>query len=110
MSKFNIIDFQNYSILEVVKKSKIVSVKVCEDDNRISYEPQAELELKEPGRFSVTRLVGTLSGKATLYPFKEGDLVAVNLKFWGHRKDGEFINRIYIDDIKLVKELNHLYL
>lgn len=104
------IDFQDYSILEVVKKSKIVSVKVCEADNRISYQPQAELELKEPGRFSVTRLVGILSGKATLYPFKEGDLVAVNLKLWGHRNNGEFVNRIFIDDIKLVKELDYLYL
>ena len=103
-------DSELFFILDVVNKGAIKSVEICDENNRISYEIQAELELKKPGRFSVTRLVGILCGKAALYPFKEGDLVAVNLNFWGHKKNGVLINRIYIEDIKLVKELDYLYL
>lgn len=103
-------NFNNYLLMEVADQSAVKNIDVREDNFHMGFEPQSELELKEPGEFSVERLVGTLSGKAALHQFKKGDLVAVNLKHWGYKKNDEFINRIYIDDIKLVKDLDYLYL
>ncbi len=100
----------NYLIMEVEKQSKVKRVDICDDNDHYGFEPQAELELKEPGRFSMERLTGTLTGKAALHQFKKGDLVAVRLNHWGYRKKGEFVNHIRIKDIKLVKELDHLFL
>ena len=100
----------NYLLMEVAHQSKVERVDICDDTHHYGFEPQCRLELKEPGRFSIDRLEGTLSGKAALHQFKKGDLVAVNLEFWGHKKKGEFVNHIRIKDIKLVKELDHLFL
>lgn len=96
--------------MEVENQSKVENVEVSEDNVHLGYEPQSELELKEAGRFSIERLVGTLSGKAALHQFKKGDLVAVNISHWGYKKDGEYVNHIRIQDIKLIKELDHLFL
>ena len=101
---------KNYIIMEVVDQSIVKNVECCEDDCLLGYEPQSDLELKEPGRFSIERLIGTLSGKAALHQFKKGDIVAVNLSHWGYKEDGEFVNHISINDIKLVKELDYLIL
>lgn len=104
------LDSNNYLIMEVEHQSKVERVDICDDTHHYGFEPQCRLELKEPGRFSIGRLEGALSGKAALHQFKKGDLVAVNLNFWGYKKKGEFVNRISINDIKLVKELDYLYL
>ena len=101
---------EHYLLMEVAHQSKVEYIDVCEDDFHMGYEPQSELVLNEPGRTSCQRLVGTLSGKAALHRFKKGDRVVVCLRYWGYNKNGEFINRISIDDIKLVKELDYLYL
>lgn len=96
--------------MEVVNQSSVESVDICEDNAHFGYYPQAELELKELCKFSPMTVVATLGGKAALHPFKKGDLVAVKLMFCGYKKNGEFVNRIIIDDIKLVKELEDLIL
>ena len=100
----------NYLLMEVAHQSEVKRVDICDETDHIGYEPQAELELKEPGRFSGERLVGTLCGKAALHQFKKGDLVAVKLSHSGYKKDGEYVNHIYIEDIKLVKNLDYLFL
>jgi hypothetical protein len=104
------LDSNNYLLMKVARQSKVTRVDVCDETSHIGYEPQCKLELKGPGRFSIDSLEGTLSGKAALHQFKEGDLVAVKLEFWGHRKKGEYVNHIIIKDIKLVKELDYLFL
>lgn len=96
--------------MEVVHQSKVVNVEVSEDNFHMGFEPQSELELKEPGKFSSERLVGTLSGKAALHQFKKGDVVAVSLNYRGYKKVGDFVNHIFISDIKLVSDLDYLYL
>ena len=100
----------NYFIMEVENRSNFENVDICEDNTHIGYEPRVDLVLKEPGKPSIERLVGTLSGKAAVYPFKKGDLVAVSINFRGYKYAGEFVNHIRINDIKLVKELDYLYL
>lgn len=102
-------NFENYLIMEVEKQGKVKRVNIC-DGTHSGYEPQCTMELKDPGRFSLNSLVGTLSGKAALHQFKKGDLVAVKLWIWKYKHHGEFVNHIYIKDIKLVKELDHLFL
>ena len=102
-------NFENYLIMEVEKQGKVKRVHIC-DGTHSGYEPQCTMELKDPGRFSLNILVGTLSGKAALHPFKKGDLVAVKLWIWKYKHHGEFVNHIHIKDIKLVKELDHLFL
>ena len=104
------LDSNNYLIMEVEHQTKVERVDISEDNVHYGFEPQCRLELKEPGRLPMDRLVGTLSGKTALHQFKKGDLVAVKLRLWGYKKKGEFINRISIDDIKLVKELDPLFL
>ena len=101
------LNLRDYLILEVEKQGKLKRVDVSDETSHIGYEPQSTLELKEPGRFSTYNMVATLSGKAALHQFKKGDLVAVNLRCW---KKGELVNHICISDIKLVKELDHLFL
>ena len=96
--------------MEVAHQSIVKNVDVCEDDIHMGYEPQSELELKEPGKFSIEKLVGTLCGKAALHQFKKGDLVAVSLRYWGYYKNGELVNHIIIEDVKLVKDLDPLFL
>lgn len=96
--------------MEVAHQSKIKNVDICEDDVHMGYEPQSELELIEPGKFSREKLVGTVCGKAALHQFKKGDLVAVSLRHRGYYENGKLVNRICIDDIKLVKELDYLFL
>ena len=102
-------NFENYLIMEVEKQGKVKRVNIC-DGTHSGYEPQCTMELKDPVRFSLNSLVGTLSGKAALHQFKKGDLVAVKLWIWKYKHHGEFVNHIHIKDIKLVKELNHLFL
>jgi hypothetical protein len=102
-------NFENYLIMEVEKQGMVKRVNIC-DGTHSGYEPQCTMELKDPGRFSLNSLVGTLSGKAALHQFKKGDLVAVKLWIWKYKHHGEFVNHIYIKDIKLVKELDHLFL
>jgi hypothetical protein len=102
-------NFENHLIMEVEKQGKVKRVNSC-DGTHSGYEPQCTMELKDPGRFSLNSLVGTLSGKAALHQFKKGDLVAVKLWIWKYKHHGEFVNHIYIKDIKLVKELDHLFL
>ena len=99
-----------YLIMEVAHQSKVENVDVCEDDIHMGYEPQSELKLKEPSKFSREELVGTLCGKAALHQFKKGDLVAVSLRHRGYNNNGEFVNRIIIEDIKFAKDLDYLYL
>lgn len=103
-------EFKDYFLMEVENQSKVKNVEVREDNVLLGYEPETDLELKAPGRFSIEKLVGTLSGKAALHQFKKGDLVAVKLRHWGYKRDGHYVNHIYIEDIKLVKELDQLYL
>ena len=103
-------NFSNYLIMEVAHQSKVENVDVCEDNVHMGFEPQSELELIAPDSYPKERLVGTLSGKAALHQFKKGDKVAVCLSHRGYKKDGELVNRIHIDDIKLVKELDYLFL
>ena len=102
-------NFENHLIMEVEKQGKVKRVNIC-DGTHSGYEPQCTMELKDPGRFSLNSLVGTLSGKAALHQFKKGDLVAVKLWIWKYKHHGEFVNHIYIKDIKLVKELDQLFL
>ena len=99
----------SYLIMEVEKQGKVKRVNIC-DGTHSGYEPQCTMELKDPGRFSLNSFVATVSGKAALHPFKKGDLVAVKLWIMKIKHDGELVNRIYIEDIKLVKELDHLFL
>ena len=96
--------------MEVKKQGKVKRVDVSDETGLIGFELQSTLELKEPGLLSTTNLVATLSGKPALYQFKKGDLVAVNLNCHQYNKNGEFINHISITDIKLVKELDYLFL
>ena len=103
-------NFENYLIMEVEKQGKVKRVELRDETGHIGYEPQCTLELKDPGRFSLNSFVATVSGKAALHPFKKGDLVAVKLWIWKYKHHGEFVNHIHIKDIKLVKELNHLFL
>lgn len=104
------LESNNYLLMKVVHQSRVKRVDICDETSHIGYEPQCKLELKGPGRFSIDSLEGKLSGKAALHQFKEGDLVAVKLEFWGHKEKGEFVNHIRIKDIKLVKELDYLFL
>lgn len=101
---------ETFFVYEVLGQSKIERVEMSDDKNHYGYEPQAMLELKEPGRFALDHLFAKLKGKAALHPFKKGDLVAVRLDFWSYRKDGNYVNDIVIDDIKLVKDLDYQYL
>lgn len=100
----------SYLIMEVEKQGKVKRVELRDETGHIGYEPQCTLELKDPVRFSLNCLAGTLSGKAALHQFKKGDLVAVKLWIWKYKHHGEFVNHIHIKDIKLVKELDHLFL
>ena len=104
------LDPKNYLIMEVAHQSKVVNVDVCEDNVHMGFEPQSELELTDTDCYPKERLVGTLFGKAALHQFKKGDKVAVCLSHRGYKKDGELINRIHIDDIWLINELDYLYL
>ena len=104
------LNLRDYLILEVEKQGKLKRVDVSDETSHIGYEPQSTLELKEPGSFFTFFLVATLSGKAALHQFKKGDLVAVKLRCWKYKKKGELVNHICISDIKLVKELDHLFL
>lgn len=100
----------HYLIMEVLNKREVKSIEVFEDDFRMGYEPQSELELKNVCGFLSEKLVCTLSGKAALHPFKKGDIVAVMLCFRAFKKEEELVNQIFIEDIKLVKELDYLFL
>ena len=104
------VNFENYLIMEVEEQSEVKREELCDETGHIGYEPQCTLELKDPGRFSLNSFVATVSGKAALHPFKKGDLIAVKLWIWKYKHHGEFVNHIHIKDIKLVKELNHLFL
>ncbi len=101
---------ENQFFFQVEGQSEIERVEMSDDTNHYGYEPQAMLELKEPGRFSLDHLFAKLKGKAALHPFKKWDLVAVQLRFHGYHKDGNYVNNIVIDDIKLVKDLDYQYL
>jgi len=103
-------NFRNYLIMEVERKRRVKSVEVENETGQVGYEVRSTLELKEPSRFSLNNLVATLSGEAALYPFKKGDLVAVNLWTRKRRRKGGLVNHISIRDIKLVKDLDNLYL
>ena len=96
--------------MEVKKQSLVKNVVVREDNFLMGYEPQSDLELEEPESYPRERLTATLCGKPALHQFKKGDIVAVRLNHLGYRDNDEFVNRIIIEDIKLVKELDQLYL
>ena len=100
----------NFSIWEVESQSNVERVDICDDESTYGYEPQCNLCLKEPDRFSINSLVARLCGKAALHQFKKGDLVAVRLQYWRVKKNNEYVTRITIEDIKLVKELKKLWL
>lgn len=104
------IRINDYLIMEVEKQGRVKNVEVREDNVLMGYEPQCDLELEEPNSFPKERLVATLCGKPALHQFKKGDQVAVRLNHLGYRENGELINHIRIEDIKLVKELDNLYL
>lgn len=99
-----------YSIWEVESQSKIERVDINDGENSYGFEPQCNLCLKEPGRFSINNLVAKLSGKAALHKFKKGDLVAVQLCYWRVLRNNEYVNLVIIKDIKLVTELNKIIL
>ena len=101
---------KNYSIWEVESQSKVERVDICDDESSYGYEPQCDLFLKEPDRFSTNNLVARLCGKEALHQFKKGDLVAVTLRYWRVKKNHEYVTRITIEDIKLVKELKKVWL
>lgn len=103
-------DILNYSIWEVESQSKVERVDICDDVSSYGFEPQCNLCLKEPDRFSTNNLVARLCGKAALHQFKKGDLVAVRLRYWRVKKNNEYVTRITIEDIKLVKELKKMWL
>lgn len=99
-----------YSHWEIENQSQIKRVDVSDGSNHYGFEPEATLKLKEPGRFSMNSLVATLKGKHALHQFKKGDIVAVQLRFNTYKKHGKWINDISIQDIKIVKDLSHLFL
>ena len=103
-------DILNYSIWEVESQSKVERVDICDDVSTYGFEPQCDLFLKEPDRFSINNLVARLCGKAALHQFKKGDLVAVTLRYRRVKKNHEYVTRVSIEDIKVVKELKKLWL
>lgn len=100
----------NFSLWEVENQSQVKRVDIGDKTNHYGFEPQATIELKDPDIFSMNRLVATLKGKLALHQFKKGDIVAVQLRFNRYKKHGEWVNDINIEDIKLVKDLSHLFL
>lgn len=96
--------FKNDLLMEVEELGTINRVEMCIGDNRI-YEPQCSIHLKEPGKCSLHRFVGTLIGDMALFPFKKGDLVKVKPIFWKYKENGKWINQILINNIKLVNNL-----
>ena len=100
----------SFFIYEVLGLSNVKRVDFIDEDGEKRCYPEAQLELKQPGKFSLNNFTATLWGKAALHPFKKGDLVAVQLSFGGYRKGDEFINDIVIDEIKIVKDLDRQYL
>ncbi len=100
----------NFSIWEVESQSKVERVDVCDDVSSYGFEPQCYLCLKEPDRFSINSLAAKLCGKAALHQFKKGDLVAVQLRYSRVKKNNEYVTRITIENIKLVKQLKKLWL
>jgi hypothetical protein len=103
-------DILNYSIWEVESQSNVDRVDISDDVSTYGFEPECNLFLREPDRFSTNNLVARLSGKAALHQFKKGDLVAVRLRYWRVKKNHEYVTRITIEDIKLVRELKKLFL
>lgn len=99
-----------YSFWQVENQSQVKRVDICDETNHYGYESQATLTLKGPGRLSRNRLVATLEGKLALHEFKVGSIVAVQLRFDTYKKHGKLVNHIRIVDIKLVKDLSHLFL
>ena len=99
-----------YDLYEVEGLSNVKRVDFIDEDGEKRCYPEAQLELKRPGRFSVDHLTATLWGKAALHPFKKGDLVAVQLSFGGYRKGDDFVNTVTVDDIKIIKDLDRQYL
>ena len=99
-----------FSIWEVEYQSNVERVHINDDKIDYGYDPQCNLELKEPGRFSLNSLVGRLHGKMALHQFKKGDLVAVSLIYTKVKSHHEYITRITIEDIKIVKNVNDIYI
>ena len=100
----------NFSLWEVENQSQVKRFDICDETDHYGYEPQATIGLKDPGRFSKNHLVATLHGKHALHQFKEGDIVAVQLRFSKYKKHGDWVNHISVDDIRLVKDLDYLFL
>lgn len=97
-----------FSIWEVETQSKVKSVVINDGEYSYGYEPQCMLALKSPkGSFAFDSIEAKLTGKAALYPFKKGDLVAVKLHFWRKKVNHEYVNCVIINDIKLVKDLEN---
>jgi len=91
--------------MEVEQLGTIIRAEMRDGDNHVSYEPHCSIHLREPGRCSVHRFVGTLIGNDALYPFKKGDWVKINPIFWKYKKNGKWVNQILINNIKLVNDL-----
>lgn len=95
-----------FRIFEIESQSSVERVKVNDGVNEYGYEPRCLLELKDPGRFSMNKIVGTLYGKPALYQFNKGDLVAVSLSFSKKEINNEYVTHVTIEDIKIVHDLN----
>lgn len=101
---------ETFFVYEVLGQSNVKRISFTDENGEKCSYPEAQLELKQPGKFSVDNLTAKLWGKAALHPFKKGDLVAVQLRFHGYHKDGNYVNNIVVYDIKLVKDLDYQYL
>lgn len=97
-------------IWEVESQSTVKRVAYSDEETDYGYEPQCTLVLKEPGRFYLNTLAATLHGEAALHQFNKGDLVAVKLRFEKKECNNEYLNRVTIEEIVLVKKLKKAWL
>lgn len=92
--------------MEVEQQGAVQRQEISDGNGHFSYEPRCDIHLKEPGRLSLNRMVGTLVGRNALYAFKKGDKVAINCIFCKHREKRKWLNKIIICDIKLINDVN----
>lgn len=99
---------KHFFILELENQSGLEFKEFCDAVGVCSVEPLKVLFLKEPNGFGFAEeeLEVIVMGKKALYNFKKGDLLAVSLKFSRINEDGHSVNKCFLDDVKLVHNLN----
>lgn len=96
----------NALLLQIDYQGEIKSEVICDEKNRKSVLTSCELHFKDAGRFAPNQIVATLTGKQVLYPYKKGDLVLVEFNSTAVMRNGEWLNNLYVSDIKLINKLN----